>query len=145
MHNELAVLAQVFGQQRTFQVTAECVLRKRAKANTNCLNNTFLFHFQMFIIGLKVKWCSWKALTWMLTKTPWYVSYSTLLPFVLRGNSKGISVFPAGTFPALATSMLLLISWIGCSWWRKLCLWQDSISLYIQSLENSQRRTLTEL
>lgn len=58
------------------------------------------------------------SLTWMLTKTPWYVSYSTLLPFVLRGNSKGISVLPAGTFPALATSMLLLISWMGCSWWR---------------------------
>lgn len=33
VHNELAALAQVFGQQRAFQVTAECVLRKRAKAH----------------------------------------------------------------------------------------------------------------
>lgn len=53
------------------------------------------------------------VITWMLTKTPWYVSYSALLLFVFRGNSKGISVLPAGTFPALATSMLLLISWMG--------------------------------
>jgi len=57
----------------------------------------------------------WFRPTWMLTNTPWYVSYSTLLPFVSRGNSKGISVLPPGIFPALATSMLLLISWMGCN------------------------------
>lgn len=78
----------------------------------------------------------------MLTKTPWYVSYSTLFPFVLRGNSKGISVFPAGTFPALATSMLLLISWIGCSWWGKLCWWRDSGSIYTLSKDDRRESAL---
>lgn len=131
VHNELAALAQVFGQQRAFQVTAECVLRKRAKANyfnNSCLSSTFSWLIKWWNTAVE-RWWLKHALTWMLTNTPWYVSYSTLLPFVLRGNSKGISVFPAGTFPALATSMLLLISWIGCSWWRKLCLWQDLVSL----------------
>lgn len=61
-------------------------------------------------------------LTWILTKTPWYVSYRTLLPFICSGNSKGISVLPLGSFPGFTISMVLLIIWIGCKdkYWRGL-------------------------
>ena len=34
--------------------------------------------------------------TWILTNTPWYVSYSGLLPLGFSGISKGSSVLPFG-------------------------------------------------
>lgn len=40
----------------------------------------------------------------MLTKTPWYDSYRTLLGLGFKGISKGISVMPAGIFPGGLTS-----------------------------------------
>ena len=43
-------------------------------------------------------------LTWILTNTPWYVSYSCLWTFGFSGISNGISVFPPGSLPGFAIS-----------------------------------------
>jgi len=101
VHHELAGLAEVFGEQRASHVAAKRVLhtQQRSEVTAVCVR------------GQTVEWSS---LTCMLMNTPWYVSYRTLLPLACSGNSKGISVLPAGIFPGFTSSMLLDTSWTGC-------------------------------